>query len=190
VTSLVTPGTALDPYELASGVVRGYCGQRLDYVADDTVTVDPRRDGTAQLPEAPVVAISQVQGYMPVAGVWGWQTLAYPGGYGWVERGLMWDAMRVQPPIVPGSIPAWPQPTWPWLPGSLQVTYTHGYQTIPAEIQAIVVRLAGQFAQNPTFMQSKKVGENAYVYGTFPGGVMLRDVDKKILDRYSIQEVS
>jgi hypothetical protein len=139
----------------------------------------------------PVTAISEVLAWMPDDNnVWGWQTLTYPAQYGWAARGLLWDATMIMPPIVPLTSFDLPAPTWPSLPASLKVTYSHGYSTIPAEIQAIVTRLAAQFAQNPTFIQSKKVGENAYVYGTFPGGVMLRDIDRKILDRYTVQEVS
>lgn len=186
----VTAGQALDPYELASDIVRGYCGRTFDYVENDVVFLDPRPDRTAQLPESPVISISEVQAYMPYSGVWGWQTLAYPGGYDWVERGLIWDAAVIRPPITPGDQAGWPQPTWPWLPGKLQVTYTHGFEVIPDEITAIVLRLAAQIASNPLFLQSKKVGEDGYVYGTFPGGVTLRDTDKAILDRYVIQEVS
>jgi hypothetical protein len=188
----VTEGQALDPYEYASDVVRGYCNRRFDYVADDTVTIDPRPDGTAQLPEAPVISITSVQAFMPggATGEWGWQTLEYPGQYGWVERGKIWDASRINPPIDPATHLTWPWPTWPWLSGSLQVTYTHGFDPIPDEISAIVLRIAAQTASNPLFMQSKKVGEDGYVFGSFPGGVTLRDTDKAILDRYVIQEIS
>lgn len=193
-TSLVTEGTALDPYEYASGVVRSYCNQQFDYVTNDLVTIDPRPNGTAQLPQSPVISISQVQAYMPggPSGAWNWQTLTFPQQYGWTARGLIWDASRINPPINP-VLPTWlewPWPTWPWLPGTLQVTYTHGYQTIPAEIQAIVLRIAAQVASNPLFLQSKKVGEDAVVFGSFPGGMTLRDTDKAILDRYVVQEVS
>ena len=190
----VTAGQALDPYEYASNAVRGYCNRRFDYVENDIVTIDPRPDGTAQLPEAPVVSISTVEAYMPggATGEWGWQTLEYPAQYGWVQRGKIWDASRINPPINPtgSSYLEWPWPTWPSLPGSLRVTYTHGFNPIPDEIASIVLRIAAQVASNPLFLQSKKVGEDGYVYGTFPGGVTLRDTDIAILDRYVIQEVS
>lgn len=190
----VTDGQALDPYEYASDVVRGYCNQRFDYVAGDVVFIDPRPDSTAQLPQMPVLSISSVLAWMPgpPSGAWAWQTLTYQQQYDWNERGLMWDTSRLYPPPNP-VLPTWaewPWPTWPWLPGKLQVTYTHGYQTIPDEIKAIVLRLAAQVASNPLFMQSKKVGEVSEVFGTFPGGVTLRDTDKAILDRYTVQEVS
>lgn len=191
-TSLVTEGTALDPYEYASDFVRGYCHQRFDYVENEVVLVDPRPNRTAQLREMPVISITSVEAYMPggPTGEWGWQTLDYPGQYGWNERGLLWDATQIQPPIVPSAYLEWPWPTWPWLPASLQVTYTHGYEVIPDAIQAIVLRIAAQTAANPTFIQSKKVGDDAVVYGTFPGGITLRDTDKAILDRFTVQEVS
>lgn len=190
-SSLVDPGAVLDPYELASAAVRGYCGQQFDRVLGDVVLIDPRPNGTAQLPEMPVTAVTQVQAWMPDNNnVWGWQTLSYPGRYGWATRGLLWDATVIMPPIVPLQSLELPAPTWPSLPASLKVTYDHGYAPIPAEIQAIVTRLAAQFASNPAFLQSRKVGEVGYVYGTFPGGVMLRDIDRKILDRYTVQEVS
>ncbi len=190
----VTEGQGLDPYEYASGFVRAYCNRRFDYVANDTVFIDPRPDRTAQLPEGPVISISTVQAYMPgpPTGQWGWQTLQYPQQYDWAERGLIWDTSHLYPPINP-VLPnwmEWPWPTWPWLPGKLQVTYTHGYQTIPAEITAIVYRIAAQIAANPLFMQSKKTGEDSVVFGSFPGGITLRDTDKAILDRYVIQDVS
>ena len=188
-TSLVTPGTAFDPYELASADVRSYCGQQFDYVADDVVTIDPRPNRTAQLPQMPVTAISSVQAYMPDGnGSWGWQTLTYPGQYGWTERGLMWDATRISPAIVPSQAPAWPFYTWPWLPGSLKVTYTHGYQEIPVEIQQITARLAAAYAANPSMLQSKKVGEVSRVYGA-AGVEILRPEERKILDRYTVIEV-
>jgi hypothetical protein len=194
VSSLVTAGTALDPYEYASDVVRGYCHRQFDFVANETVLLDPRPDRTAQLPQAPVTAITSVQAYMPgpPTGAWAWQTLTFPGQYGWRDRGLMWDASRIIPPLDPTLQTSldWPIPTWPWLPGSLKVTYSHGFTAIPPEIQAIVQRLAAQIASNPSFLQSRRVGENSYVYGTFPGGVSLRDTDKAILDRYTVQEVS
>lgn len=189
-SSLVAEGSALDPYEYASSVVRGYCGRRFDYVPDETVLVDPRPNRTAQLPQSPVISISTVQAYMPVGGVWAWQTLADPGGYGWAEGGLIWDAAVIRPRINPAASIGWPEPTWPWLPASLKVTYTHGFEEIPDAIQSIVLRIAAQVASNPGFLQSRKVGDNASVYGTFPGGQTLRDTDKAILDRYSVQEVS
>lgn len=186
-TSLVTPGTAFDPYELASSVVRDYCGQQFDYVADDVVTIDPRPNRTAQLPQMPVAAVSAVQAFMPDGnGTWGWVDLTYPGDYGWTERGLMWDATRITPAIVSGQ--ARSAYTWPWLPASLKVTYTHGYQQIPMDLQQITARLAAAYAANPSMLQSKKVGEVSRVYGA-AGVEILRPEERKILDRYTVIDV-
>lgn len=186
---LVDPGTALDPYELASGVVRDYTKQDFTFLANDVVLIDPRPNRTAQLPQMPVTAVSLVEAYMPDGnGTWGWQTLSYPGQYGWSSRGLIWDATQVRPPIEPGLSPAWPMYTWPWLPETLRVTYSHGFVTIPANVQAIVLRLAAVYAANPTGAQSKKVGEVATVFGV-PGLALLHPEERKVLDKYAVQEV-
>lgn len=188
-TPLATAGTALDPYAFASAVVRDYCKQDFTFLADDVVLVDPRANRTAQLPQMPVTAVTLVEAYMPDGnGVWGWQTLSFPGQYGWNSRGLLWDATQVRPPIDP-TAPVVPGAyTWPWLPESLRVTYSHGFATIPADVQAITLRLAATYAANPTFVQSRKVGEVATVFGV--GGIaILRPEERKILDKYAVQEV-
>lgn len=186
-TSLVDPGTLLDPYEYASGVVRGYSGQDFAAVANEVIKVDPRSDGTAQLPQMPVTAVSAVAGWMPDKfGAWGWQTLTQ---FGWARRGLLYNTALMNPPTVSNLPLDYPVPTWPWLPESLQVTYSHGYAVIPADIQTIVTRIAVQIAGNPGFLQSKKVGEVTNVFGSFLGGITLRDTDKAILDGYAVQEV-
>lgn len=178
----------LDPYEYASAVVRGYCDQVFTFVADEVVKIDPRSDGTAQLPEMPVAAVTSVAGWMPDNfGVWGWQPLTQ---FGWAKRGLIYNTALINPPVTPNPPLDYPMPTWPWLPESLRVTYSHGYNPIPDRVQAIVTRIAVQIAANPAFIQSKKVGEVSTVFGSFLGGITLRDTDKAILDRYVVQEVA
>jgi hypothetical protein len=187
VTSLVSEGAPVDPYELASEQVRSYCGQIFDAVADDVVLIDPRPNGTAQLPEMPVTAVTAVSAFMPdPTGVWDWQALT---AFAWVRRGLIYDTALILPSDVLNMPVDYPMPTWPWLPGSLRVTYSHGYNPIPAPVQAIVTRLAAQIAANPAFLVSNKVGEVGASFGP-TAGVTLRDTDRKILDRYTIQEVA
>lgn len=183
-SSLVASDAQFDPYEYASDFVRGYCNQQFDFVADDTILIDPRPDGTAQLPEMPVTAVTLVEANLadPITGLFTWQTLT---NYQWNRRGLIWDMTQITPP---DSVS--PRRSWPFLPSSLRVTYSHGFATIPIEIQAIVARLAAQYASNPRFLQSRKVGEVATVFGAVNGGVTLRDTDEAILDRYVVQEVS
>ncbi len=180
-TSLVSGSPTLDPFEYASQLVRGYCGIRFDLVQNDTKILDPRTDGTVQLPETPVANVSAVYGWMPgPTGTWDWQPITW---YRWLPRGLLYNTAFVENP----TIPTW-GPTWPWVPGGLKVTYDHGFETIPDDIQDVVTRLATQISKNPNWIQSRKVGEVSTVYST--SGVSLRDEDKTVLDRYAAQEVS
>lgn len=186
-SSLVDPGV-LDPYEYASAVVRGYCGQDFTQVLNEVVLLDPRADGTAQLPQMPVTAVTAVAGWMPGStGVWGWQPLTL---FGWAKRGLVYNTALMNPPVTQSLPLDYPIPTWPWLPESLKVTYSHGFAVIPAGVQAIVTRIAAQIASNPAFVQSKKVGEITTVFGSFLAGITLRDTDKAIIDRYTVVEVA
>ncbi|MBF6060513.1 hypothetical protein IU500_06945 [Nocardia terpenica] len=180
-SSLVAGTPTLDPYEYASQLVRGYCGIAFDYTRDDTKLLDPRGDGTVQLPQTPVLAVSAVAGWMPgPAGRWDWQPITW---FRWLPRGLLYCTARLEVT----TLPTW-GPVWPWVPGGLRVTYDHGYPTIPDDIQAVVTRLATQISKNPAWVQSRKVGEVATVYTTT--GITLRDEDKRVLDRYAAQEVS
>lgn len=180
-TSLVTGSATLDPYEYASDLVRGYTGLSFTAVAGDTVILDPRPDGTVQLPQVPVTAVTAADGWMPGPdGVWDWQPLAYR----WIPRGLLYNTAHLD-----AAGTARPEPSWPWVPGSLRITYNHGFASVPTEIQDVVTRLAGQIAANPYWVQSRKVGEVSAVFGT-NGALGLRDSDRAILDRYAVSEVS
>lgn len=181
------PLEALDPVDYASGLVRGYCGRWFSLEPDDEVTIDPMPNGTAQLPESPVVSISLVQAWLPYSGTWGWQTLVSPGQYDVdLETGLIYDTARVRPAIDPSLQVGWPEPTWPWLRQSLKVTYTHGFAEIPDTVQAIVTRIAQEVAANPLFKRSSTVGG---VSDSWNCG-QLTPSDERALQRFCIVEVS
>lgn len=171
-----------DPVEYASDFVRAYCGQKFDFVADDVVLVDPWPNSSALLPEGPVTAVSSVQAWMVSGtGQLAWVDLT---NFGWTTAGLLYDAT----PAVADATPV-VYPSWPVLPQSLKVTYSHGYPVIPDDLQSVVLRIAAELGSNPDFLHSEKVGEINTVWANNPiaGGahITLRDQDKWILDRYS-----
>lgn len=175
-----------DALQYASDYVRRYCRQRLDYVASDTILIDPRPDHTAQLPELPVIAVSAVQAWMTgPTGSFAWQTLT---NYQWTARGQLFDVTPITPPVIPTA--NIPYPWWPRLPESLKVTYTHGYSPIPDDLQNLVLRLAAELNANPDFVHSQKVGEINTVWAQNPlqngAHIFLRDQDKEILDSYAV----
>lgn len=171
-----------DPIQYASDFVRGYCKQRFDYVANDQVVIDPRPDSSAQLRELPVSAVSSVEAWMlSGAGQFAWTALT---NWAWTTDGLVYDTT----PVVVGVMST-PYPSWPTLPQSLRVTYTHGYQTIPDDLQGVVLRIAAELNANPEFAHSEKVGEINTVFENNPvangAHIFLRDQDKAILDDYA-----
>ena len=165
----------------AQSFVTSFCDETFDLVVDDVVFLNPARYRTALLPQVPVVSVSSVLGYMPTQNSAG-------GGMAWVQlqnynfvaaTGLLYDTTG-EPGVYGYNL----GPTWPTLPGSLQVTYTHGYPVVPQPVVDVACRLAQQYLENPTLELERRVGDVADRYaGT--AGICLNEMDKVILGRYT-----
>lgn len=161
----------------ATSVIAGYCNRNFDLVTGDVVTLTPSR-GAALLPEIPVATVSSVYGYLPDTNGGG-MTWVQLTNYQWTSNtGILYDTTGL-----PGT--RWNTgPSWPWLPGSLRVTYDHGFATPPKDLTNVCVRLAQQYLENPMLMVQRGVGD---VHARFSGssGVVFTALDKAILDRYA-----
>jgi hypothetical protein len=156
----------------ASSVVRAYVRQDITRATTtDTFTMrraDPllhRCSGVVTLPQRPVVDIDAVA----VNGVetqdW-WQD-----GNDVLVRAWSWD----QPPAA-------------HRPPQITVTYTHGWDPVPADVQAIVMQAANRVLVNPSGIRSETVGGESVTY-LIPAvgeylGVLLSRTEQKVLDRY------
>lgn len=179
----------------AKSFVEAYCNRidtgGFDLIEGDVAFVDPALHRTALLPGIPVADVTSVQGLLPG-----------PTGLGWVdlpnvafvsETGLLYDTTGQ--PGVPSSIH---QASWPWLPGSLKVTYDHGYSTIPGGLIDCACRVAQQYLENPALKLARKVGDlqdtffGGYSTGANIGsvGVVLNALDRSILDRFTLISVA
>jgi hypothetical protein len=125
------------------------------------------------LPEIPVVAVSHVD-VLTVDGV----------DTGWTEYTERYVWSRT------GTIRVVPSPRWPRTPGSVRVTYTHGYETIPSDLASVAVSLAARLATNPVHLQSQQVGGVQTRFAPTSGASVLDDVEQAIVDRYSVVGVS
>jgi hypothetical protein len=162
----------------ASAFIEGYCNRSFDFVENDVVLLTPNARSIC-LPGYPVVSVSSVEGYLPntLGNGMAWTTLT---NFGFVpETGFIYDTTGL-----PGT--TWNQCgyTWPWLPASLRVTYSHGYEDVPPGLKAVCMRLANQYLENPSLAMQSKVGE---IEDRFSGsvGVRLNEFDQAILDRYA-----
>jgi hypothetical protein len=157
----------------ASAAVRSYTGQTFSLVTDDTVRLRPR-NGTLRLPQRPVVAVSAVANVDgdTVSFTWDNGQTVYLAGYGY---GL--NAFEVEPF----------RSRLPWL----DVTYTHGYETIPDDIVAVVANIAGRaFGRQleDAGLQSETIAGYSYSLGAAgaAGGVGMLNDERAVLDRYRI----
>ena len=112
-----------------------------------------------------------------------WSTLT---NYAFVgETGLLYDTTGE--PGVPWTF----GPSWPHLPGSLKVTYDHGYATIPGSLINCSVRFAQQYLENPALLLQRDVGSfnERYAGNTGGVGIVINQFDERILDRYTLVSI-
>lgn len=137
----------------AATAVEAYCERSFSAVADDVVVLDPFGNHSAQLPNPPVTAVSLVEGYMPRNdGTMAWQTLT---AVNFNERGLLWDTSADNPALYQ----PWPLQTWPTLPNSLRVTYSHGYADPPQAVIDAAVKAAAIYLANPFNLVERRAGD-------------------------------
>lgn len=129
----------------ASAAAEAYCQRRFGYVADDVIMVRPFPDRSAQLPDPPIVDVSLVEGWMPNPDTTQPQAMAWVtlSNYQFTDDGTLYDTTGL-----PGVDPQCP--SWPRLPKSLRVTYSHGFDPIPDAVQAAVFKAAGLYLTNPS----------------------------------------
>ncbi|MFD7996838.1 hypothetical protein [Streptomyces mexicanus] len=156
----------------ASSVVRAYIRQDITRATTtDAFTlrrVDPLRYGcvgAVTLPQRPVEEVTLVEVDGVATADW------WLDGSELLVRGWSWDLPPAahQPPRV-------------------AVTYTHGWDPVPGDIQAIVMQAANRVLVNPRQIRSEAVGGESVTY-LIPAtgealGVLLSKVEMRVLDRY------
>lgn len=150
-----------------SALVRAYTGQHLTAVTDDAVTLDGEGSAVLLLPEVPVTAVSSVT----VDG----ETLD-ADGYTWSVNGVL---RRI------GGV-------WAAKHRSVAVTYSHGYDTVPDDVVAVLMSAAKRRQTGPgDGVTREQIGSYAVSYGdtdagsrtTGAGGVLLVS-EQQVLNRY------
>jgi hypothetical protein len=163
----------------AQTFVEGYCNRTFD---STTVTqfLDPHPYRQAQLPDTPVTAVNTVQGLLPsmTGGGMTWTTLT---NYAFVaDTGLIYDTTGEPGVSWAGG------PSWPRLPGGLQVNYTFGWTSVPQGLINVACRFAQQYLENPALLLQRQVGSfnERYAGNTGGVGIVINELDKMIMDRY------
>ncbi len=68
--------------------------------------------------------------------------------------------------------------------GPVVVTYTHGYETVPADVRGIVLTLAGRVLTNPNDLRQESVGSVNVTYASETIGAGLAPIERDQLARY------
>lgn len=153
--------------EIASQKVQTFTGQT--FTREETTDRLPVRNGKVRLPQRPVIDVSAVTDIDGNTVEFDWDgsgvidLTASP--LSWFEREPRRTKLR-----------------------TVQVTYEHGYDTIPADVVGVVcdmVAAALDFPPEQIGLQSETVGPASVTYGTqFAGGVRLTPTMRETLAPY------
>lgn len=125
------PSAALDA---ASALVRGYCGWPISEQLGVVSTLDDSGDDHVWLPTLHLTDVKAMTMYG--------EDLDPP--FDWTEKGWI-DIHHWWRPHL--SSRGW----WPFPRNrAVIVTYDHGYNPVPADLQTVVTSLAGRISENPT----------------------------------------
>ena len=102
------------------------------------------------------------------------------------ETGLLYDTTG-EPGVAWGLGASWPR-----LPGSLQVTFSYGYSSVPKALVNAACRFAQQYLENPALLLQREIGSFNERYAGNSGGVgiVIDAFDQRILDRYCLISIA
>lgn len=141
--------------DAATGLIEDATGQSL-IESTDTVEIRPTYSRTLVLPRWPVTEITSV--------VVSEETLVVDTDYTWESAGLL---NRVSG--------CWDEP--------VTVTYTAGWDPIPASVKGLVLEIASGSWGNVGAKKSEKIGDYSVAWAR--EGMSLTTMDRKTLGRYS-----
>lgn len=154
-----------------SAVVRAYTGQTFDLIEDHTVRLRAR-NGSVRLPQSPVIEVTAVANVDGDSIEFTWDAGSSVEIAG---LGSPLNAFEVEPF----------RNRAPWV----DVTYSHGYNTIPADVKAVVCQMAGRAygrtADTAGVTQESIAGYSYSVGAAAAAGPMgMLPDERRILDAY------
>jgi hypothetical protein len=164
----------------ATAVIENYC--RTTFTGTSTATEVLRvKDGFVRLPRRPVNSITSVKviGTDGTAGaaITGW---AFDGIDRVDVRGWSRTIINLAADLADG------------VTDTVQVVWVYGYATVPADVKAVALEVAGMQVANPQGLRQETVGGYSVTYagGNDVFGLALTDGQKSVLDEYRIKRTS
>lgn len=147
---------------IASGIVRAYCGWRIDF-ARETFSADGNPTRLLVLPTMRLIDVVSVT----VDGV----ELAADIDFTWSAAGLVWTGT------------AWTGPA-----RSVVVDVEHGYDPVPDEVRGVVLAVAARNIVSPHGETRHSAGPFAVSFGATSAAIGLLDSEKQALDPYRLEQ--
>lgn len=141
--TLVT-ATATQALYVATTVIQSYCNQQIFPTANDVIVCDPLPSVSVRLPERPVTAVTQIRTFDDDTAAWHVEDITT---WRWKRYGWLYATKRFDAKM------------WPYLNrDSVEVTYSHGYTTLPDSAINVCTTLAARLISNPMFLSSQASG--------------------------------
>lgn len=177
----VTEARARLLLDLASGAIRGYTGQTISRVTNDTITLPGNFGSTLTLPERPASAPTLVK--------IGDTTLTADTDYVFDGRWTLHRGTKVDGVLsVNGPdylVNGWGD--WGGPGAQVTVTYSHGFMTIPGDVKGVCLALAARSLASPDGVNSESVGSYSVSYSRSGGAVSLLAEEQRLLDSYRVK---
>jgi hypothetical protein len=163
---------AIAALELASAMVEQFIGRDVAQVEDDVEVIDGTGTSHIQLRHWPVSAVSTV--------VEEDEELVANDDYEWSADGYV---RRISNNCV--SVPSgWTcdnQHRWTRKLRAIEVTYTHGYATIPDVIRLVTAQAAARILDTPSTIKQESIGGYSV---TYTAGAPLQATELQMLERF------
>lgn len=177
VQSDLDTATATLARDNATAIIENYC--RTSFTAEGTATEVLRvRDGWVRLSNRPVTSITTVKAMnddgnpgASIAG-WTWDGLDRLDVSGWADIIINRAEALLDDDV-----------------DTVEVVYDYGHTTVPADVKAVAIELAGAYYNNPAGLRQETVGGYSVTYagGNDMFGLALTKGQRDILDRYRVK---
>jgi hypothetical protein len=184
----IDPTQAALAIRRASARVRRYTRQTLSFVSQETIVL-PGGDRVLRVPDRPlVVDASNPLTVIELADLGGVQINCLENR-DFLRLGD--ELTRGYPWYAPGRLMGWPRRNLGvWAP-RVQITYSHGYQTVPDDIADVVLDLATMSLTNPQALRQETIDDYSRTFASETiGGAVLTDAHKAALAPYMVSLAS
>lgn len=178
--------------DMATAVIKSWTRQDIEAVANDEVKLPGTWGTDLELPQWPVTGVSSVAVNGLAIDVTGWtwnsrqlirRGFLGPRAFDWPIGVFINESDLNDWPLQPGGIFHWSGPA-----ATIEVTYSHGFATVPGDVRAICLSIAARVFVNPVGAVMERIGAYEITYDQTvrnrSAGMALTPEDQQALRKY------